>query len=334
MLVSEFDFPLPPERIATRPAEPRDSSKMLVVDRATGAVRDREFCDLPGFLRAGDLVVINNTRVFRARLTGKRAGGSGKIEALLTKQLEGGVWLALVHPGQKIRVGERLIFSQELEAEVIGRGSFGERTLRFSHSGDFFAAVEKIGHVPLPPYMHRDDDALDSEAYQTVYARHNGSAAAPTAGLHFTPRTFAELRARGVEVAEITLRVGLGTFQPVRVEVVEEHRLHAETYVVSAAAAAAIAQARRIVAVGTTSVRTLEHSRGRASSGECDLFIYPGYKFEVVDAMLTNFHLPESTLLMLTCAFGGRENVMNAYRHAVDNGGYRFFSYGDCMLLI
>ena len=359
MLVSEFDFPLPPDRIATRPADPRDSSKMLVVDRTTGALRDCVFRDLPDFLRAGDVVVINNTRVFRARLSGHRAGHTGKIEALLTKQLEPDVWEALVHPGQKIRVGECLIFSRaeqpavqageqageagephgeaprgdRLEAKVIARGTFGERTLRFTHSGDFFAAVEKIGHIPLPPYMHRDDDALDSATYQTVYARHNGSAAAPTAGLHFTPDTFARLRERGVEVAEITLHVGLGTFQPIRVDVVEEHRMHAETYVVSEAAAAAIASAARVVAVGTTSVRTLEHSQGHASSGECDLFIYPGYAFKVVNAMLTNFHLPQSTLLMLTCAFGGQEKVMNAYQHAVSNG-YRFFSYGDCMLLL
>jgi len=362
MLVSEFDFPLPPDRIATRPADPRDSSKMLVVDRVTGDLRDCVFRDLPDFLHAGDVVVVNNTRVFRARLSGHRAGHTGKIEALLTKQLEADVWLALVHPGQKIRIGERLIFSSEhhreqhgelageqhpephgeqheprprdhLEAEVIARGTFGERTLRFSHSGDFFAAVERIGHIPLPPYLHRDDDALDSAAYQTVYARHNGSAAAPTAGLHFTPDTFARLRQRGVEVAEITLHVGLGTFQPIRVEVVEEHRMHAETYVVNEASAAAITRASRVVAVGTTSVRTLEHSHGLASSGECDLFIYPGYAFKVVNAMLTNFHLPQSTLLMLTCAFGGRENVLNAYLHAV-NSEYRFFSYGDCMLLL
>ena len=333
MLVSEFDFPLPPERIATRPAEPRDASKMLVVDRATGNLRDCVFHDLPGFLGPGDVVVVNNTRVFKARLKGHRAGHTGKIEALLTKQLEPGVWLALVHPGQKIRVGQRLVFGDELEAEVIARGTFGERTLRFAYSGDFFAAVEKIGHIPLPPYMHRDDDTLDSETYQTVYARHNGSAAAPTAGLHFTPATFAQLRERGVEVAEITLHVGLGTFQPIRVDVVEEHRMHAETYVVSEGAAAVIARARRVVAVGTTSVRTLEHSKGLAASGECDLFIYPGYDFKVVGAMLTNFHLPQSTLLMLTCAFGGKERVMNAYQHAVNNG-YRFFSYGDCMLLI
>jgi S-adenosylmethionine:tRNA ribosyltransferase-isomerase len=333
MLVSEFDFPLPPNLIATRPAKPRDASRMLVVDRVTGDLRDCVFRELPDFLGAGDVVVINNTRVFRARLSGHRAGHTGKIEALLTKQLEAGVWLALVHPGQKIRVGERLIFSDELEAEVIARGTFGERTLRFTHSGDFFATVEKIGHIPLPPYMHRDDDALDSEAYQTVYARHNGSAAAPTAGLHFTPDTFTRLRERGVEIAEITLHVGLGTFQPIRVDVVEEHRMHAETYVVSETSAAVIAGAKRVVAVGTTSVRTLEHSHGLASSGECDLFIYPGYKFGVVDALLTNFHLPLSTLLMLTCAFGGQERVMNAYQHAVSSG-YRFFSYGDCMLLL
>lgn len=342
MLVSEFDFLLPPDRIATRPAEPRDSARMLVLDRQTGETRDAVFRDLPEFLRPGDLVIVNNTRVFRARLTGHRAGHTGKVEALLTKQLEPDVWLALVHPGQKIRTGTKLVFSDELQAEVVARGTFGERTLRFSPTAHFFAAVEKIGHVPLPPYMHRQDDALDSDDYQTVYARHNGSAAAPTAGLHFTPDTFARLRDRGVETAEITLHVGLGTFQPIRATVVEEHRMHAESYTVGSDTAAAIARTRerggRVLAVGTTSVRTLEHSGGRTSSGECDLFIYPGYQhpghqFQVVDAILTNFHLPQSTLLMLVCAFGGRERVMNAYRHAVENG-YRFFSYGDCMLLL
>jgi S-adenosylmethionine:tRNA ribosyltransferase-isomerase len=337
MLVSDFDYHLPPERIATRPAEPRDSSKMLVVDRATAAFQDCSFHDLPDWLRPGDLLVLNNTRVFRARLIGSRAGGSGQIEALLTKRLSGDTWLALVHPGRKIRTGERLKFGEELEAEVIGRGEFGERTLRFAFSGHFFAAVEKVGHVPLPPYMHRDDDAADAQTYQTVYARHDGSAAAPTAGLHFAPDTFARLQQRGVEIAEITLHVGLGTFQPIHADVVEEHRMHAETYVVGADAAAAIVRARdakrRIVAVGTTCVRTLEDSLGRAGSGESALFIYPGYEFQRVGAILTNFHLPKSTLLMLVCAFGGRETILNAYRHAVESR-YRFFSYGDCMLIL
>jgi S-adenosylmethionine:tRNA ribosyltransferase-isomerase len=311
---------------------------MLVLERASGAVHDCLFRDLPQWLRSGDLLVVNSTRVFRARLTGTRAGGTGRIEALLTKRLDADTWLALVHPGKKIRVGERLRFGTELEAEVIGRGTFGERTLRFTFSGDFFAAVERVGHVPLPPYLHRPDDASDVQTYQTVYARHDGSAAAPTAGLHFTPDTFVRLRERGVEIAEIVLHVGLGTFQPVHSEVVEEHRMHAESYQVGDAAAAAILKAReegrRIVAVGTTSVRTLEASQGCAGAGECSLFIYPGYQFQVVKAILTNFHLPKSTLLMLVCAFGGREVVLNAYRHAVESGAYRFFSYGDCMLVL
>jgi S-adenosylmethionine:tRNA ribosyltransferase-isomerase len=337
MLVSEFDYHLPPDRIARRPADPRDSSKMLVVERATSTFHDCTFRDLPGWLRAGDLVVLNDTRVFRARLIGGRAGGSGQIEALLTKRLSDDTWLALVHPGRKIRTGERLKFGDELEAEVIGRGEFGERTLRFTFSGDFFAAVETIGHIPLPPYLHRPDDATDAQTYQTVYARHDGSAAAPTAGLHFTSETFTSLRQRGVEIAEITLHVGLGTFQPIHAEVVEEHRMHAESYEVGADAAKAIARAvennRRIVAVGTTCVRTLEDSLGRAGTGESSLFIYPGYQFQRVGAILTNFHLPKSTLLMLVCAFGGTDVVLNAYRHAVETG-YRFFSYGDCMLVV
>jgi S-adenosylmethionine:tRNA ribosyltransferase-isomerase len=337
MLVSDFDYHLPPDRIATRPAEPRDSSRMLVVERATAALHDCSFRDLPDWLRAGDLLVLNNTRVFRARLIGGRAGGAGRIEALLTKRLSADTWLALVHPGRKIRSGERLTFSDELEADVVGRGEFGERRLRFTFSGDFFAAVEKAGHVPLPPYMHRDDDAADAQTYQTVYARHDGSAAAPTAGLHFTEAVFARLRERGVEIAEVTLHVGLGTFQPIHAEVVEEHRMHAETYQVGVDAAAAIARAvesgRRIVAVGTTSVRTLEDSLGQSGTGESSLYIYPGFQFQRVGAILTNFHLPKSTLLMLACAFGGRETILNAYSHAVEEG-YRFFSYGDCMLIV
>ncbi len=337
MLVSEFDYHLPPEQIATRPAEPRDSSRMLVVERATGALHDCGFRDLPDWLHAGDLVVLNNTRVFRARLIGTRTGGTGRIEVLLTKRLTADSWTALVHPGRKIRTGERLLFGDALEAEVIGRGEFGERTLQFSFNGDFFAVIEKVGHIPLPPYMHRDDDSADSASYQTVYARCTGSAAAPTAGLHFTAATLARLQERGVETAEITLHVGLGTFQPIRTDVVEEHRMHSEHYEVSEAASAAITRAvdtgRRIVAVGTTCVRTLEDSLGRAGSNESALFIYPGFQFQRVGAILTNFHLPKSTLLMLVCAFGGKEEILNAYQHAVATG-YRFFSYGDCMLVV
>jgi S-adenosylmethionine:tRNA ribosyltransferase-isomerase len=263
------------------------------------------------------------------------------------------LWKALVRPGRKIGVGEKLFFGEndELRAEVIGRGEFGERTLRFEPVKDFFAVVERIGHVPLPPYIARPDAAADRERYQTVYARARGSVAAPTAGLHFTPEIFERMRARGMETAEITLHVGLGTFQPVHAEKVEEHKLHREWYRISKEAAAqinrALAAARRVVAVGTTTVRTLEYAARvaspesrvpsgrvqiRAGSGEADVFIYPGFRFQVVGAMLTNFHLPKSTLLMLVSAFAGREFVLNAYRHAVEER-YRFYSYGDCMLV-
>jgi S-adenosylmethionine:tRNA ribosyltransferase-isomerase len=250
----------------------------------------------------------------------------------------------LVRPGKKIGVGERLFFGEqdELQAEVIGRGEFGERKIRFGAADDFFGLVERIGHVPLPPYIARGDSARDRERYQTVYARERGSVAAPTAGLHFTPEILGQMRKRGIETCEVTLHVGLGTFQPVRVVRVEEHRLHSEAYSISGEAAEKISQARsegrRIVAVGTTTVRTLEFAAQqgdreiRAGSGEANIFIYPGYKFEVVGALLTNFHLPESTLLMLVCALGGKENVMRAYAHAVEQK-YRFYSYGDCMFV-
>ncbi len=279
----------------------------------------------------------------------------GRIEVLLTRQLaeNPNEWECLVRPGRKIGVGERLLFHSsesqpgdlpELEAQVIERGTFGERRIRFASVPDFFARVERIGHVPLPPYIYREGDrAADREHYQTVYAQRRGSVAAPTAGLHFTPEVLAQIRERGIEVAEITLHVGLGTFQPVRVERVEDHKLHREWYEIPANTVRAIndakAAGRRVVAVGTTTVRTLEYAAGltdgkrvEAGSGEADMFIYPGYQFRIVDAMLTNFHLPQSTLLMLVCALGGKEFVMNAYRHAVE-ANYRFYSYGDCMFV-
>lgn len=354
MLVSEFDYHLPPERIAQEPLPERDRSKMLVVERSTGALHDGAFADLPQWLRAGDLLVVNNTRVIRARLFGRRAGVraqpvsprnpafkehlTGQVEVLLTRQLSSDTWQALVHPGRKIGVGERLFFGEELEAEVLARGDFGERTIRFKFSGDFLALLDRTGHVPLPPYVRRPDTALDGKAYQTVYARHAGSVAAPTAGLHFTPAVLERLRQGGVEIAEITLHVGLGTFQPVHTERVEEHRMHSERYEISAEAAAAIerarAQGRRVVAVGTTTVRVLEHAPPAAGAGETALFIYPGFSVRVVGALLTNFHLPRSTLLMLVCAFGGRDLILRAYEHAIREGNYRFYSYGDCMLLI
>jgi S-adenosylmethionine:tRNA ribosyltransferase-isomerase len=366
VLISDFHFHLPDELIAQDPLAARDGSRMLHLQRTSGHYSDRLFRDLPALLRPGDLVVFNNTRVFHARLYGRRLGVHaqpvsphnpaageflhGRIEVLLTRQLstQPNDWECLVRPGRKIGVGERLFFGEhdELQAEVLARAEFGERRIRFhpvfQSEDDFFAALDRIGHVPLPPYISRPDSSHDRERYQTVYARQRGSVAAPTAGLHFTPETLDRIRQRGVETTDITLHVGLGTFQPVHVECVEDHKLHSEPYSISAAAASAINQAlrasRRVIAVGTTTVRTLEHAirlgAGTIPAGAsaADLFIYPGFEFKAVNAMLTNFHLPQSTLLMLVSAFGGRENVLHAYNHAVSEH-YRFYSYGDCMFI-
>ena len=362
MLVSDFHFHLPDELIAQEPLAARDGSRMLHLQRNSGHYSDRRFRDFPELLRPGDLVVFNNTRVFPARLYGRREGARAqpvsprnpaardfllaRIEVLLTRQLstQPNDWECLVRPGRKIGVGERLFFGErdELQAQVLARAEFGERRIRFQPIDDFFAALDRIGHVPLPPYIARPDSSRDRERYQTVYAQQRGSVAAPTAGLHFTPEVLDRIRQRGVETVEITLHVGLGTFQPVRVERVEDHKLHSEPYSISTDAASAINQAlrssRRVIAVGTTSVRTLEHAVRLgggtvvAGAAAADLFIYPGFEFKVVKAMLTNFHLPQSTLLMLVCAFGGRENVLRAYGHAVSER-YRFYSYGDCMFI-
>jgi len=361
VLVSEFDYLLPEELIAQEPLADRGASRLLRLDRQTGAPEDKRFREFPELLRSGDLVVFNNTRVFPARLYGRRSGSKaqplsphnpaareflkGQVEVLLTKQISQDPTDSecLVRPGRKIGVGERLFFGQgdELAAEVVARGVFGERRIRFDPAGDFFERIERLGHVPLPPYISREDRPADRERYQTVYARERGSVAAPTAGLHFTPEILGRLKERGIETAEITLHVGLGTFQPVRIEKVEDHKLHGETFNISGEAAerinCALDEDRRIVAVGTTTVRTLEYAasisgRVQPGSGEADLFIYPGFQFRVIGAILTNFHLPQSTLLMLVCAFGGRERMLAAYRHAVEQK-YRFYSYGDCMFV-
>jgi S-adenosylmethionine:tRNA ribosyltransferase-isomerase len=375
VLVSDFHFNLPEELIAQQPLPARDSSRMLRLERPTGKFSDGKFRHLPELLQPGDLLVFNNSRVFPARLVGRRQGlrpqtaGNnlaprhtlpGRIEVLLTRQLstEPNDWECLVRPGRKIDVGEQLLFSNtnsdrvELEAEVRSRGAFGQREIRFAPVADFFATLDRIGHIPLPPYIARPDSAADREnndqertdreRYQTIYADARGSVAAPTAGLHFTAEILQRIRERGIETAEVTLHVGLGTFQPIRVERVEDHRIHLESYSISAAAAHALNQAlqqsRRIVAIGTTTVRTLEHAiragRGRIPTGSAsaDVFIYPGFEFKVVQAMLTNFHLPQSSLLMLVSAFAGKENVLRAYHHAVAER-YRFYSYGDCMFI-
>jgi S-adenosylmethionine:tRNA ribosyltransferase-isomerase len=366
--VADFHFDLPEELIAQSPPPVRGSSRMLILDRHAGEYRDDFFRNLPQLLHPGDLLILNDSRVLPARLYATRARGAntqasspdptGRIEVLLTQKLSEYEWTTLVRPGRKVQPGEHLHFASPnnptplLEAEVITAGDYGERTLRFKPNGDFRAIIERIGHMPLPPYIHRDDTLEDRERYQTVFAQQTGSAAAPTAGLHFTPEILDQLRLRGIQIETVTLHVGLGTFQPVRAENVEDIHLHAERYTLPPATAEAINTAlrekRRIIASGTTATRTLEHCAHHAStdafephagvrlhphSGETSIFISPGYRFRVVSGLLTNFHLPQSTLLMLVSAFAGREAVLAAYAHAVRER-YRFFSYGDCMLIL
>jgi S-adenosylmethionine:tRNA ribosyltransferase-isomerase len=352
--VSDFDFHLPEELIAQEPPAERGGSRMLVMDRASGTVHDSVFAELPSLLRAGDLLVINDSRVIPARLYGRRTlrrekeTPTGRIEVMLTRPEGENQWHALVRPGRKVAIGEILVFPDsagniELKAEVLDRGEFGDRLLRFEPVDDFYASLDRIGHIPLPPYIHRDDAAADRERYQTVYSEERGSVAAPTAGLHFTPQMLDAIASHGVETARVTLHVGLGTFAPLHVERVNEVRLHQERYTLGAATAEAINRAvgenRRIIAVGTTVVRTLEHCAREAAgaplaphSGATEIFISPGFRFRLVQGLITNFHLPQSSLLMLVSAFVGRENVLAAYRHAVEDR-YRFFSYGDCMFI-
>lgn len=367
VLVSDFHFDLPEELIAQAPPPVRGTSRMLRLDRRTGEYIDDFFRNLPEILRPGDLLILNDSRVIPARLYATRAGlhtqegsphPSGRIEVLLTQHLGGDDWSALVRPSRKVQPGEHLHFCAPddaeplLTAEILSAGEFGERTLRFAPVPDFQGVLEKIGHMPLPPYIHRGDTQEDRDRYQTVYSHEPGSAAAPTAGLHFTPQILDRLRRNGIQVETVTLHVGLGTFQPVRVKDVADIHLHAEHYTLPSATAdainAALAEGRRIIAAGTTTTRTLEHCAQLAStdrfephtglrlhphSGSTEIFIRPGHQFRVVSGLLTNFHLPQSTLLMLVSAFAGREAVLRAYAHAVRER-YRFFSYGDCMLLL
>ncbi len=352
--VVDFDYELPEELIAQTPPVVRGASRMLVMERESGAVRDAAFAEFAGLLEPGDLLVLNDSRVIPARLFARRTlvrereRPTGQIEVLLTTEIEPLKWRVLVRPGRKVAIGERLVFSDAsgammLEAEVEERGEFGERVLKFAAVTDFFGALERIGHMPLPPYIHREDESADRERYQTVFAEARGSVAAPTAGLHFTPEILEEIIERGVRIARVTLHVGLGTFAPLRVEDVADVRLHEERYTISAESAdavnAAIKEKRRVIAVGTTVVRTLEHCAKVADGGELQphsgrtsIFISPGHEFKVVGGLLTNFHLPQSSLLMLVSAFAGRKKILAAYKHAVEEK-YRFFSYGDCMYI-
>jgi S-adenosylmethionine:tRNA ribosyltransferase-isomerase len=362
--IEDYDYILPKEQIAQRPLEERSASRLLLLDRAIGGFSDSEFARFPELLRGDELLVFNNARVIPARLFGKRAGVhsqppsrptarehlTGTVEVFLTRQLESDVWEALVRPGRKLPVGERIVFGEgELEAEILARGELGIRTVRFSSRGDqtVQSRIERLGHIPLPPYIEREDEPADRERYQTVFAKIPGAVAAPTAGLHFSSEMMEWIRRKGIETCELTLNVGLGTFQPIHSTNLEEHIMHEEAYEISGETVSAISSARAagrtVLAVGTTVVRALEDSARRAQESdlgnlivagrsEARIFITPGHRFRTVDALLTNFHLPRSTLLALVCAFAGRENVLAAYQHAVENG-YRFYSYGDCMLV-
>ncbi len=359
MKLSEFNFDLPHERIAQRPLAERESSRMLLLDRSTGAWEDRQFREFPGLLHGDELIVVNNARVIPARLFGRRAGLKAEkpgrkspvkdeflqtpIEVLLVRQISPDTWETLVRPGRKVPTGERIIFGDgELEAQVEGRGEYGVRIIRFTSREGFHQALDRLGHIPLPPYIKREDEPADRERYQTVFAKRGAAVAAPTAGLHFTPAILDELTTRGIEIVEITLEVGLGTFEPVRTERLEDHKIHAEPYEISPSTAAAIAGAvrekRPVLAIGTTVVRALEDAAEKSAcevnpgKAEANIFLYPGKSFRIVDQLLTNFHLPESSLLAMVAAFAGRENILRAYEHAV-NGEYRFYSYGDCMFI-
>ena len=364
MNLDDLNFDLPPERIAQRPLSARDASRMLLLDKTTGAWDDRQFHEFPDLLRGDELIILNNARVLPARLFGRRVGIHAEppgvhnparhehlrtaIEVLLVRQLTPETWETLVRPGRKITVGEKIIFGEgELEAVAESRGEYGLRVLRFTSKTGFHEALARLGHIPLPPYIKRADEPADRERYQTIYARQGSAVAAPTAGLHFTPEILQRIRARNIEISEITLDVGLGTFEPVRTQRFEDHKIHVESYEIPEATAQAIAQAqsehRAILAVGTTVVRALEDAAEKAASNkggatltpgksEAAIFLYPGRPLRVVNQLLTNFHLPQSSLLALVAALAGQEKILRAYRHAVA-AEYRFYSYGDCMLI-
>ncbi len=350
MDVTDFDFALPSDLIAQMPAARREAARLLVLDRASGGATHTTVAALPEWLQRGDVLALNDTRVFPARLRGRRVPSGGAVECLLLERLDEARWSALVHPGQKLRVGECVRFERRgwaIDGQILERRFFGRRIVRLTTgagslgAGDVDAAIDAIGHVPLPPYIRRPDSESDRERYQTVYARVRGSVAAPTAGLHLTDGLLQAVGARGVHRVDVTLHVGYGTFKPVRAERVEAHAVDPERYVISERAASALNAAvdagRRIVAVGTTTTRALESAwrQGRVAAGEAvaELFIRPGHRFAVVGGLLTNFHLPRSSLLMLVCAFGGRERVLAAYAEAIRRG-YRFYSYGDAMLIL
>lgn len=340
MKVTDFDFNLPEELIAQHPMEKRDEARLMVMNKENGEIEHKVFKDIIDYLEPGDCIVLNDTRVLPARLIGSKEGTGGKIEFLLLKRVDKDTWETLVKPGKRAQIGTRFVFGDgELKAEVIGLGEEGSRIVKFEYEGIFEEVLDKLGQMPLPPYI--TERLEDKEMYQTVYSREQGSAAAPTAGLHFTKELLEKIEGKGVSIAFLTLHVGLGTFRPVKVENIEEHNMHAEYYCMSKATADIINKTKEsgknVIAVGTTSCRTLEtigdeSGKVREQSGWTDIFIFPGYKYKVVDKLITNFHLPQSTLIMLVSALAGKENVMNAYETAVREK-YKFFSFGDAMFV-
>ncbi|ATD55347.1 tRNA preQ1(34) S-adenosylmethionine ribosyltransferase-isomerase QueA [Clostridium chauvoei] len=340
MKVSDFDFYLPEELIAQHPLEKRDSSRLMVLDRKTGKVEHKHFHDIIEYLNEGDTLVLNNTRVLPARLIGEKQGTGGKIEFLLLKRIEGDKWECLAKPGKRAKIGQKFVFGEgKLTCEVVDIIEEGNRIIEFSYEGIFEQVLDELGEMPLPPYI--TERLEDRERYQTVYSKEKGSAAAPTAGLHFTEDLLKQIKAKGINIAYLTLHVGLGTFRPVKAETIDDHIMHSEYYLLDEEDAKIINETKkrgnRVISVGTTSTRTLEtiadeNGFVKAQSGWTNIFIYPGYKFKVVDNLITNFHLPESTLIMLVSALAGKENVMNAYKEAVEEK-YRFFSFGDSMFI-
>lgn len=339
MKTSDFDYYLPEELIAQHPEDKRDHSRLMVINREDNTIEDKNFYDIIDYLNPNDLLVVNNTKVIPARLFGHKEKTGGKVELLLLKKIEKDTWECLVKPGRRIHVGDELTFGDDLNATVVGRGEGGIRNIEFHYNGIFEEILSQLGEMPLPPYIH--EKLEDKDRYQTVYAKYNGSAAAPTAGLHFTEELLEKIKDKSIEIAPVTLHVGLGTFRPVSEENILDHEMHSEFYTIPEETAQKIKKTRenggRIIAVGTTSIRALESAADEngnieAKSEDTNIFIYPGVDFKVVDAVITNFHLPKSTLLMLVSAFYNREDILNAYKHAVENK-YRFFSFGDAMFI-
>lgn len=344
MHINDFDYYLPEEQIAQHPADKRDQSRLLVVHRDTDKLEHRHFYEILDYINPGDCLVMNNSKVIPARLFGVKEITGAKVEFLLIKRIKDDIWEAMVRPGKKLHVGDRVSFAEDgvLSAKIIEHGEGGTRIVRFEYEGNFHEILDRIGKIPLPPYIERDSDEEDKERYQTVYCKEEGSVAAPTAGLHFTEELMEKARQKGARIAYVTLHVGIGTFRPVKCETIEEHKMHFEEYEIDEENAAIINEAKsavgRIISVGTTSTRTLESAAAEdgtviAGRGNTDIFIYPGYQFKVIDSLITNFHLPKSTLLMLVSALYNRENILAVYKEAVDQK-YRFFSYGDAMLIL